>query len=139
MYFILCILIKDIMNSRVALLQWGGAGGGCAMKTNAVTQPKNKLQQWPLALQLLLWCLLRNCKETAVESPKTAVTAVGFNGFWMWHIHPPSTFFWEIFYLYRYFFNIYMYTIHTWYVLGTILLGTIIQITFLGRYSKEMH
>ncbi len=78
MYFIHCILLKDIMNSRVALLQWGG---GCAMKTNAVTQPKNELQQLPLVWQLLLLSLIMNYEETAAESPKTTATGVGFNGF----------------------------------------------------------
>ncbi len=46
------------------------------IKTNAWTPPKNELQQWALVWQLLLWYLLRNCKETAAKPPLPPKTAI---------------------------------------------------------------
>ena len=45
-------------------------------KTNAGTQPKNELQQGDSVWQLLLWCLLRNCEETAAKPPLPPKTAI---------------------------------------------------------------
>ena len=42
-------------------------------RTNAGTRPKKELQQWNLSLW---WCTIRNCEETAVETPPPLKTAI---------------------------------------------------------------